>query len=98
MEIIKQLTWSNTCLKPYHFNTHKGTKVDIVLEDKYRNLYAIEIKLKASVNEKDFKGLKQFSALAGTKFKKGILLYAENQTIGGFGGKNLQAVPISSIW
>jgi len=44
------------------------------------------------------KGLKQFSALVGTKFKTGILLYSGNQTSGGFGGKNLQAVPISSIW
>lgn len=98
MEIIKQITWSAHYLKPYHFSTHKGAEVDIVLEDKYRNLYAIEVKSKASVNEKDFKGLKQFAALTGTKFKKGILLYTGNQTIGGFGGSNLQAVPISSLW
>ncbi|AYD47789.1 ATP-binding protein [Arachidicoccus soli] len=98
MEIIKQITWSDTYLKPYHFSTHKGAEVDIVLEDKYRNLYAIEVKSKASVNEKDFRGLKHFAALTGPKFKKGIVLYSGNQTIGGFGGKNLQAVPISSLW
>lgn len=98
MEIIKQITWSDTYLKPYHFSTHKGAEVDIVLEDEYRNLYAIEVKSKASVNEKDFRGLKHFAALTGPKFKKGIVLYSGNQTIGGFGGKNLQAVPISSLW
>lgn len=98
MEIIKQITWSDTYLKPYHFSTHKGAEVDIVLEDKYRNLYAIEVKSKASVNEKDFRGLKHFAALTGPKFKKGIVLYTGNQTIGGFGGSNLQAVPISSLW
>ncbi|GAB3354937.1 ATP-binding protein [Arachidicoccus ginsenosidivorans] len=98
MEVIKQITWSDTYLKPYHFSTHKGAEVDIVLEDKHRNLYAIEVKSKASVNEKDFKGLKHFAALTGPKFKKGIVLYSGNQTIGGFGGNNLQAVPISSLW
>jgi len=98
MEIVKQITWSPTYLKPYHFSTHKGAEVDIILEDKYRNLYAIEVKSKASVNEKDFRGLKQFAALAGHRFKKGILLYTGNQTIGGFGDGSLQAVPISSIW
>lgn len=98
MEIIKQITWSNTYLKPYHFSTHKGAEVDIVLEDKYKNLYAIEVKAKASVNEKDFKGLKQFAELTGSKFKKGILLYSGNQTIGGFGDNNFHAVPLSSLW
>lgn len=98
MEIVKQMSWSVHYLKPYHFSTHKGAEVDIVLEDKYRNLYAIEVKSKASVNEMDFRGLKQFAALTGTRFKKEILLYTGNQTIGGFGDGNLQAVPISSLW
>lgn len=98
MEIVKQITWSTSYLKSYHFSTHKGAEVDIVLEDKYRNLYGIEIKSKASVNEKDFRGLKQLAALAGKKFKKGVLLYTGNQTVGGFGDGNLQAVPVSSIW
>lgn len=98
MEIVKQITWSSTYLKPYHFSTHKGAEVDIVLEDKYRNLYAIEVKSKASINEKDFSGLKQFAALTGKKFKKGILLYTGSQTIGGFGDGSLHAVPISSLW
>lgn len=98
MEIVKQISWSTGYLKPYHFCTHKGAEVDIVLEDKYRNLYGIEVKSKASVGEKDFMGLKQLAALAGKKFKKGILLYTGNQTIGVFGDGNLQAVPVSSIW
>ena len=98
MEILKQITWSPKYLKAYHFSTHKGAEVDIVLEDKYRNLYAIEVKSKASVNEKDFRGLKQLAEIAGPRFKIGILLYTGNQVIGGFGGANMQAVPMTNLW
>jgi len=83
-------------LKAYHFSTHKGAEVDIVLEDKCGNFYGIEVKSKASVGEKDLRGLKQLAALAGKKFKKGILLYTGNQTICGFSNGNLLAVFIST--
>jgi hypothetical protein len=46
----------------------------------------------------DFKGLKKLSQLAGHKFKKGILLYTGEHVLSGFGGNNLQAVPINNIW
>lgn len=98
MEIIKQLSWSGLSLKPYHFSIHKGSEVDLVLEDKKKNLYGIEIKSKASINIKDFNGLKRLADLSGDRFQKGIVLYTGEQVLGGFGGKNLQAVPVSTLW
>ena len=97
MEIIKQLSWSDIDLKPYHFSIHKGSEVDMILEERNGDLYGIEIKSTATLQKKDFSGLERFSQLVGNKFKRGIVLYTGEQYLGGF-GKNLQAVPISAVW
>jgi len=97
MEIIKQLSWSEHGLKPYHFSIHKGAEVDLVLENRKNQLFGIEIKLSSTLREKDFKGLKHLSNLVGDKFKKGIILYTGDQFLAGF-GKDLYAVPISALW
>lgn len=97
MEIVKQLSWSGPFLKPYHFSIHSGGEVDLILEDRKKQLYGIEIKSKASVSPSDFNGLKRLAEIAGKKFQRGIVLYAGDQVVGGF-GDNLQAVPIPAVW
>jgi uncharacterized protein len=97
MEIIKLLSWSDLFLKAYHFSIHRGAEVDLVLEDRKKQLYGIEIKSTASVDQNDFKGLKRLAELAGKKFQRGIVLYGGEHTVGGF-GENLQAVPLSAVW
>jgi uncharacterized protein len=97
MEIIKQLSWSDLFLKPFHFSVHSGAEVDLVLEDRKKHLYGIEIKSTASVGQNDFKGLKRLSEIAGKKFQRGIVLYGGEHMVGGF-GENLQAVPLSAVW
>lgn len=97
MEIVKQLSWSGLFLKPYHFSVHSGAEVDLILEDRKKQLYGIEIKSTASVSQSDFKGLKRLAEIAGKKFQRGIVLYGGDQVVGGF-GKNLQAVPIPAVW
>ena len=98
MEIIKQLSWSENILKPYHFSIHKGAEVDLILENRKKQLYGIEIKSTATIKEIDFKGLKRLAEEAGDRFLKGIVLYTGEQVLGGFGGKNLFAVPIPALW
>ncbi len=98
MEIIKQLSWSEDILKPYHFSIHKGAEVDLVLENRKKQLYGIEIKSAATIRENDFRGLKRLADEAGDKFQKGIVLYTGEQVLGGFGGKNLYAVPVAALW
>lgn len=98
MEIIKQLSWSDDILKPYHFSIHKGAEVDLVLENRKKQLYGIEIKSAATIKENDFRGLKRFAEEAGDRFQKGIILYTGEQVLGGFGGKNLYAVPVTALW
>lgn len=98
MEIIKQVGWAQDILKPYHFSIHKGAEVDLVLEDRRKQLYGIEIKATATISENDFKGLKRLAELSGKRFRKGVVLYTGDQLLGGFGGKNLYAVPVSTLW
>ncbi len=97
MEIIKQISWSDIAVKPYHFSMHKGAEVDLVLEDSKKRLYGIEVKSTSTINQDNFKGLKRFAEIAGKKFKRGIVLYSGEHTVGGF-GENMQAVPISTLW
>jgi hypothetical protein len=96
-EIIKQLSWSGLFLKPYHFSVHSGAEVDLILEDRKKQLYGIEIKSTASVGQNDFKGLKRLAEVAGKKFQRGVVLYGGEHMVGGF-GENLQAVPLSAVW
>lgn len=97
MEIIKQLSWSGLFLKPYHFSVHSGAEVVLILEDRKKQLYGIEIKSTASLGQNDFKGLKRLVEIAGKKFQRGIVLYMGEHMVGGF-GENLQAVPLSAVW
>ncbi len=97
MEIIKLLSWSDLFLKAYHFSIHRSAEVDLVLEVRKKQLYGIEIKSTASVDQNDFKGLKRLAELAGKKFQRGIVLYGGEHMVGGF-GENLQAVPLSAVW
>ncbi len=96
MEIIKQLSWSDQLLKLYHFSIHKGAEIDLVLENRKKQLFGIEVKSTASLKEKDFKGLKRLAALVPDKFQKGIVLYSGQQSLR-FGDR-LYAVPVSSLW
>ena len=96
MEIIKQLSWSDISLKPYHFRTHKGIEVDIVLESRKKQLYGIEVKTSSSVSKKDFKGLRHLKELKPKAFEKGVIFYTGNQIMK-FEDK-LYALPISTLW
>jgi predicted AAA+ superfamily ATPase len=96
MEIIKQLSWSDIALKPYHFRTHKGAEVDILLESGKKQLYGIEVKTTSSVDKNDFKGLQYLRDLKSKQFQTGIVLYTGDQVIK-FQDK-LYAVPVSALW
>ncbi|GJL51687.1 MAG: hypothetical protein NPIRA01_29140 [Nitrospirales bacterium] len=96
MEIIKQLSWSELSLKPYHFRTHKGQEVDLVLEGRTKQLYGVEVKTSSSVTSQDFKGLRYLREMHPKKFTKGVVLYTGDQVIKF--EDNLYAVPVSALW
>jgi uncharacterized protein len=96
MELFKQLTWSKTRAHLYHFRTHTGQEVDIVLEGPAGDVVGLEVKNKVSISAKDFKGLEALKELTGKKFKRGVLFYMGENLLPF--GENIWAVPLSGLW
>ncbi|NDV27532.1 ATP-binding protein [Desulfovibrio sp. JC010] len=95
-EVLKHLTWSNVSATPYHFRTHAGLEVDMVLEKTSGEIACIEIKQSAQVAPKHFRGLKTLKEDLGDKFKAGVVLYGGKDIVPF--GEDLFAVPISMLW
>jgi hypothetical protein len=96
MEIVKQIGWSTTAPVLYHFRSHAGDEVDLVLERRSGALAGIEVKSAATVTGTDFKGLRLLEEAAGRRFKRGVVLYTGSEVIPF--GPRLYAVPIDALW
>ncbi len=96
MELRKQIAWSRTRPQIFHFRTHTGEEVDILLENAAGEIVGVEVKATASVGASDFKGLRVLAEAAGSRFRRGVVLYTGVETVPF--AKNLHAMPISSLW
>ena len=56
----------------------KGAKVDLILENRKKQLYGIEVK-SASLKEKDFSGLKRLPNSLRINFRKGLFFILVNR-------------------
>jgi uncharacterized protein len=96
MELRKQATWSGTPVQMCHFRDHKGAEVDIVLETPAGGIVGVEVKATATPGPGDLAGLRALRALAGQRFRRGVLLHT------GAGAThhsdNLYFLPITSLW
>lgn len=96
VELQKQMTWCDLRIRIFHYRTVQGSfEVDIVLEDAEGRIVGIEIKSSETIHAGDFKGLKNLQEVAGKKFVRGIVLYPGQRLPF---GKDLYALPISSLW
>ena len=95
MELIKQISWSETKPRLYHFRTENGEEVDIVLEARDGRIVGIECKAN-SLARGASRGLQTLKELTGKKFHRGIVLYVGSHIIGI--DKDIEAVPISALW
>jgi hypothetical protein len=96
LELLKQRGWSKSQPNLFHFRTHSGDEVDLVLEDRAGHVVGIEVKASASIDAGHPKGLKALSAAAGDRFVRGIVLYGGTQSVPF--AKNLHAIPLDSLW
>ena len=71
-------------------------EVDVVIENALGQLVGVEVKASATVNERDLRGLRKLSALAGDQFRMGVLLYDGDETLPL--GDNIWAAPLSTLW
>ena len=96
MEITKQIGWSASAPALYHFRTHEGDEVDLVLERRSGALVGIEVKSAATVTGTDFKGMRALAQAAGRRFHRGVVLYTGTEVVPC--GPRLHAMPIEALW
>lgn len=96
LELRKQLAWSPTRARLFHFRTQTGQEVDLVLEDAAGRMVGIEVKASATVRAEDFRGLRVLAEAAGARFVRGVVLYSGPEAVGF--GAHLIALPIDALW
>lgn len=96
LELLKQSGWSESAVKFYHWRTHSGDEVDLIIENQRGDIVAIEIKSAATIHQSDLKSLRLLADNLGERFCRGILLYTGANAIS-FSNK-IMAVPINALW
>lgn len=95
-ELLKHIAFSKQRLTLWHYRTQTDIEVDFILENRLGQITGIEVKASATVDGKDFKGLRHLQETEPTIFQRGIVLYAGREVVP-FGEK-LWAVPLSVWW
>ena len=97
-ELRKQATWIDDSLNFFHYRDKDKVEVevDLIIENGTGDCFAVEVKAAATLNTKDFTGLKRFRNIAGERFKLSILLYDGDHTTAF--GNQLFAVPFGALW
>ena len=95
-ELLKHLAFSEKGLSLWHYRTQTNIEVDFILEDRLGQITGIEVKASATVDAKDFKGLRHLQETEATIFQRGVVLYGGREVVPF--GNNLWAVPLSIWW
>ncbi len=95
-ELLKHIAFSPQHLTLHHYRTQTDIEVDFILENRQGQITGIEVKASATVDSKDFKGLRHLQDTEAAIFQRGIVLYAGRELVP-FGEK-LWAVPLSVWW
>lgn len=95
-ELLKHLAFSAQRLRLWHYRTQTNIEVDFILENRLGHIVGIEVKASATVDGKDFKGLRHLQETESAIFQRGIVLYAGRELVPF--GENLWAVPLSMWW
>jgi predicted AAA+ superfamily ATPase len=95
-ELLKFSTWSERRYAMSYYRDKSQREVDFVIEDARGMLIGIEVKSAATVNSRDFSGLRHLASLTGDHFVAGLILYDGDLTLPF--GPSLWAVPLSTLW
>lgn len=95
-ELLKHVAFSDQRLTLWHYRTLSHIEVDFILENRQGHITGMEVKASATVDGKDFKGLRHLQETEPALFQCGIVLYAGREVVP-FGDR-LWAVPLSIWW
>lgn len=97
MELMKQISWSRTRPRLYHFRDYAGNEVDFVLESgSGRKIVGIEVKSSATIGYDDTKGMCILSESLGEDFVRGVIFYTGKSVVPF--AENIHAVPLEALW
>ncbi len=95
-ELRRQASWHDAACTFFHYRDKDKVEVDIVIERGTQAVAGVEVKAGATVNEKDFRGLRKLRAATGSRFAGGVVVY-DGETCVSF-GDGLYAVPLRLLW
>jgi len=95
-ELMKQHAWSTVDFTLHHFRDRENHEVDIVLENRRREIVGVEVKATASVGRQHFSGLTYLKDKVGDRFVAGAVLYTGTDAVK-FGDR-LWALPLATLW
>ena len=95
-ELLKHTTTADGSYRLMYYRDVDKYEVDLVIENAAGQLVGVEVKASATVKESDLRGLRKLYALAGDKFKMGVLLYDGDEALPL--GDRLWAAPLSTLW
>lgn len=81
LELKKLSTWSLHSVELYHYRTHTGYEVDIVLENKIGQIVGIEVKASETISSQDWKGIDILKDEMGDKMIRGIIIYLGKEVV-----------------
>lgn len=96
MEILKQLSYTDSGHQFYHFRTAKGREIDLLIEDAQGRIVGVEVKAAHTVSAGDFQHLRWLAQALGTRWAGGVVLHLGAEQVPF--GENLWAVPIACLW
>ncbi len=95
-ELLKHGTTSDDDHRLFYYRDPDGFEVDVVVENAAGYVVGVEVKASATVTAQDLRGLRKLSAVAGDRFKMGVILYDGTETLPL--GHGIWAAPISTLW
>ena len=78
-ELLKEASYAKNSIDIYHFRDLRKKEVDFVLENRNGKIIGIEVKAKASITQRDLKGMIELANQAKERFDKGILFYGGDE-------------------
>ncbi|MGH3813116.1 MAG: ATP-binding protein [Pseudonocardiaceae bacterium] len=95
-ELLRQSSWSRSRPSLMHYRERNGSEIDIIVENRRRQLVGIEVKSAADVSGRDVRPLTQLRDRIGDRFVAGIILYCGSEMLRL--GDRIRGLPISSLW
>jgi uncharacterized protein len=95
-ELLRQASWSRSRPNLMHYRERNGSEIDIIVENRRRQLVGIEVKSAADVSGRDVRPLTQLRDRIGDRFAAGIVFYCGPEVLRL--GDRIRGLPISSLW